>query len=168
MTVDESQVGDVVIDEVAESIESADKVAPDPEELKKVVKRMGDEHAVTLDQKISGMMGDNVFVKEIIKQSTQAIADAEEELNVKRMMKELGFKEEDPDPFGDGEQAQLFGAEAMKLQAQTSKAMDFDFEMNEKLSDWSRACYKGNILAVDQFISGAKACLLYTSPSPRD
>lgn len=157
MTVAESQVGDVVINEVVESIEGTEKVAPDPEQLKQVVKRMDDEKAVTLNEQISGMMGDNVFVKEIISQSTQAIADAEEDLNVKRMMKELGFQEKDTDPFGDGEQSQLFGAEAMRLQAQTAKAMDYDFEMNESLSDWSRACYQGNISAVTQFISGAKA-----------
>lgn len=134
-------------------------IIADPDKIKQVMKIMKDEDKsnVDLDEKLSSLMGENVFVREIINQSTKAIADAEEELHVKCMLEDLGYGKEDSDPYGDGEQSQLFGAEAMKMQAQSAQRMDYDFEHNTRLSEWSKACYEGNKAAVIEFLNKATA-----------
>ena len=72
-------------------------------------------------------------------------------------MEDLGYQKEDCDPYGDGEQSQLFGAEAMKLQAQTAQQMNYDFENNQRLSEWSRACFYGKKSALVEFLNKATA-----------
>ena len=59
----------------------------------------------------------------------------------------------DNDYFGDGDQTQLFGVEAMTLQAQTSRGMDYSFNRESNLSGWSNACFLGDLDKVKQFLS---------------
>ena len=129
----------------------------DPEKVKQVVKRLREDDKTYVDEKLSSLMGENMFVKEVINQSTKAIVDAEEDLHIKCIMEDLGYQKEDCDPYGDGEQSQLFGAEAMKLQAQTAQQMNYDFENNQRLSEWSRACFYGKKSALVEFLNKATA-----------
>ena len=156
-----------VIDDQLSTKEYSDKILSpynsnndenvDPEKVKAVIKRMKEEDSDSVEDKLSNLMGENMFVKEILNQSAKAIADADEELDVKCMLEDLGHQKEDPDPYGDGEQHQLFGADAMKLQAQTAKRMNYDFENNSKLSNWARACYVGDKSVVVECLNQAAA-----------
>lgn len=61
------------------------------------------------------------------------------------------------DQFHDGDQTQLYGVEAMTLQAQASRGMDYCYNRESNLSGWSNACFLGEFEKVKQFLNATNS-----------
>ena len=71
--------------------------------------------------------------------------------------KELDLLKEKAVAATQDDTSPLFGIDAMKLQAQIAKGMDYDQAKNHNLSNWSKVCYHGDYDAVKHLISGRSA-----------